>query len=1124
MWRKKSFQGFGLVMLVVFSLGGGIALAQSEPATSPATGTGDSSAVKGVDRTIYIPFKDLNATLGSPSAKIVLPYKTYQELRDLVRARQAEQAEPGVVLTGSSYAIVAEENFAQVTMDLKLEVLRAGALLTLPLGDAAIASITGPDGLLLRGTGEGNYLLSLPKAGSHDVQLRLAVRVNQSPSGREVVLKTPIAAVTEVEVTVPQSEQAFEFSPTGVQLPVEKEAEGQVTRSKALLGATSQIQVRWHSAASHAPEMNLLASASSQTLVTIADGRIHTHSWLSYDVLRGELSQVRVALPVGLRLLDVSSENQIRNWKVDKKETSQIVTIDLVQPAIKQLKLELDAEESFDSNEITLGGLNGEGKASGIQPLDVIRVSGQLAIRHGADLAVNVQSQQGVIRINSTEAAPQLTGNNALLFRFFTTDYALSLTAEAVKPRINVLQQTKVMLREEDLELQETLRYQVERIGIFSLSIQVPDQVTIDSVQGSQVKSFAVQDGVLSVSLNAQTIGEIRLLVTGRRALGAAKSEEFPLPVSTPLGVEREEGMVLVYAKESLEVQTALQNVQSAQPMPIRQDTREGNLSLVSAWNYFRRPVVIPVRLLQKPARLSAEVATTINVQPEISRVQTQLTYSVELSPLNTFRFEVPESISGRLQIDVANGLGASVPIRQKIPSDPVDGKVIWTVTTQRELVGKETLNISYDAPTVISSGGESDAGMVFPVPRPLGLVDADGNITTPLVSLDGEVSLQKDRTLSISAIPGETLEQIDHRELKLLPKSGSLAYRYFRDEPEHPATLSVSAQKFEVQNVVSTIVSKGLVEVVASQDAQATYRCRYLVQSSERQRLLVAMPDHLEVLGIFVNDREVKLEKAEASLPDQMKLMTPYWLNVSRAESSDSAFLLTFQFLWNIRPALGESQFGSGTLQLPLPVIDVQGSGVVQEQKVVVWVPEKYTLVGNPESFRLQTARTRLRFLRGERPDRNTGSLENWVTNGKSAPNGFAQFPTEGRQPYIYSTLGQVSQIEIRWWHRLGMTMIFSLAAALIGWILRKTSWENRLGLLLFFAFAAALYGLSDSASLYQAVSASRWGLGLMLGIWILHSLFVHPNGRSNGTSETSHSEPPPAAPATGPEPQPTA
>ncbi len=1096
LFRPLVIAGIGLMLLLSQS-----ALAQPEVGNGSPNAAAVESAAPVSERTIYIPFKDLNAALGSPSAKIVLPYRTYQELQDQIRSHQLEKVSPGAILSSARYQVTAEESFAIVAATLKFEVLRPGATLPVNFADAAIGSAVLPDGSLLRGDGAGKYTLIFPKAGTQVVDLKLSVRISQSPAGREITINCPLSAVTELDVTVPQTDQFIEVTPDAVQLKADAAEGDKGSRAKAQLGATSKIQVRWHTSTSNAPEMNLLTNVNTQTLVTIADGQVHTHSWLTYDILRGELNQVRIAIPAASRLLDVSSETRIRNWKVEKQNGNQIVVVDLLQPVTKQFRLELDAEAKLGNDPVIFGGTHAEGGSLGVQPLDAVRVSGQLAVRHSPDLSVNVNSMTGLIRLDANDAAPVLKGTNALLFRFYTNDYALNLRVQPVLPRIGVNQQTAVFLRKDDLRFEEQFQFQVERIGVFELKLRLPADVTIDNVTGKNVKGFRIHEGILTIELNEQVLGTIPVLLTGRRPLPEAGGQEFPLPVSTPEGVERSDGVVVVYSRDALEVQTPLESVQSAQPMAIHAAQQREGQTPVSAWSYSRHPVVIPVRIQQKPTRLSATVETLVDVQPEITRVKSTVDFLVEQSPVNTFRIEVPGSISAKLQIDAVTEGG--VALRQKVASEPVDGKVIWTMTMQSPVQGHQKFNLVYDLPTTLITGADAAAGgTVFPLPRPLGLVNSEGTVTTPIATHYGEVAVQKDRGLSLTSAQGTTLEQVDPRELKLITQPASLAYRYYRDDAEHPATVAVATQRFEVQNVVSTIISQGLVEIVTSQDSQATYRCRYRVQTSERQRLLVALPENLEVLSILLNDRDVKLEKAGVTLPQDLKLFSPYWLNIHRPENSDVPFMLSFQFLWNVNPALGESQFGSGKLQLPLPVVDVQGHGVVQELKVVIWVPEKYRLVGNATPFQLQTVPTPLQSIRGRKPDRNVAAVESWIADGKSATPGTMQFPTEGREPYIYTTLGQASQIEVRWWHRLGMTVIFSVAAALIGWTLLGTSWENRLGVLLCFVFIAALYGMADQSGLYEVVSAAKYGLALILAIWLLHSLLRRPDLRRTKAS----------------------
>ena len=87
---------------------------------------------------------------------------------------------------------------------------------------------------------------------------------------------------------------------------------------RANIGATEKITVDWHPKTSLKPAMNLLASVSNQTLVNVEDGLIHTDAWLNFEILRGSMNQCRLVVPQGHRILDVTANARIKNWKAEE--------------------------------------------------------------------------------------------------------------------------------------------------------------------------------------------------------------------------------------------------------------------------------------------------------------------------------------------------------------------------------------------------------------------------------------------------------------------------------------------------------------------------------------------------------------------------------------------------------------------------------------------------------------------------------------------------------------------------------------------------------------------------------------------------------------------------------------
>jgi len=443
---------------------------------------------------------------------------------------------------------------------------------------------------------------------------------------------------------------------------------------------------------------------------------------------------------------------------------------------------------------------------------------------------------------------------------------------------------------------------------------------------------------------------------------------------------------------------------------------------------------------------------------------------------------------------------------------------VLWTVGLPRPVLGSLQLEVSYDL-----QAGPGQQLTVQAV-QPLGLEKTETRpVAVPLVQVTGEVVVKKAASLSVTASPvGEGLEPVDVRELKVLPQQGALAFRYFKQ----PVALKLKPVKRETQPVVSTVVQRALVEVVVGLDQTAQYRCRYRLKSSERQRLALRLPTRLELLGVAIDGRRTEMEvaggpatasaagaekagqaadagqaaEAERGGASESGRSGPstaggqtegqsgwrtYLVNVTRSKSADEPFGLTLQF----RTRLNEPfEGGRGELCLPLPQVGLPNSEdvLVQQTRVVVWVPPRVVLAGVPEGFTpgrpsLLAAVLGLAGLHG------SGNVEAWVDVPSLS---FVDFPTEGRS-YQYRSLGQTEELVVSWWDVRFHTWVWTAAFVLVAWVLRTTSWENKLGVLLLVAVVAVLYAFQDVEAVLRWLQVARFGLAALVGFWLIHGLF---------------------------------
>lgn len=1070
-----------------------------EPPVSAAAATTEP---KPPERLIYLPYKNLRAVFENEGAAAFLPFREYLALWDKAWgsiSRTPEQPPVAGVITSAEYVAAVEQDVARVSATLTVQVLQKGwAEIPLKFGGAAVASITGEPGpVWLRGTGAGTYSLLLSTAGEHRVKLELTARVLTSPEGRSLELQVPTVGVTNFEITVPDADQAIELQPKLLAQPVA--AAGKTTRVRASVGSTDKITARWHPRVGTKPDMELLASATSAALVQVEDGLIHTDAFFTFEVLRGNLERVRLAVPKGHRILDVASEARVKEWKVAAEENRQVVTVDLLSRMGGKVAVEIHTERTLPEDPFDAAGLQGD-QAFGIHALDVLRENGQIALRSGADLVLNVAAQQGLQRVDEGEVDPRLKRPGAAFYKFYSPQCRLTVAAKAVEPRLLANHAAEVTFTDDQIKLATSLEYTIERAGVFELKFKLPADLTVEHVQCDGLKQFDVSPDreTLTVALKERRLGALALQIRAARPFNPrGDMTELTLPVLEPLGVEVENGRLRVLAAEAIDVITETDKIVGFQPDPAADASAPPSFRLVSAWTFTRRPISLPARTVAKPTRLTADVATSLDVKQGQVQVAVALTWHVEYAGLDTFRFAVPEAVADQVQITLAEG--ANVAIKQKSrAAEAVEGWVTWTVILQRDVLGDVRMRVSYDLVPQAGDAGRAEERATVPLLRvldPFTAEDSDPRAKSLTVTrTTGEVTVRKDRALAVTATAsGGEVEPIDVRELTLLPQDGFVAFRYYKQ----PVEVSLASSKFEVQDVIGTVVSRGLVEVVLDRSGGATFRSRYQLKSSERQRLRIDLPAGAKPLGVLLDRKPVSLEKN----PETAEHYDSYFVNVARTKSSDEPFALAVLYRLKLTPEPFQTNGGELLLRLPLVggvVKEGAASGVaVQQLRVGLWIPDEYALVGTPEHFLAESRPSLGQLLWGGKKASSHPELQQWIGDEGG---GVFDFPVEGHG-YTYSNLGGRDRLQVRWWYLPTYTWIIGGALLLVGFVLLRTTWENKLTVLLVAAFCAAAYALQDLDLVMHGVAVAAYGLIAMLALWLIHGVLRGPGRRARAS-----------------------
>lgn len=1098
--------------------------AKDETAETEATEQPD--VLEKWDRLIYVPFRELQKVFNNNDATVVVPYAEYLELVRvyLEQVRAANAVSPDAIVTAASYKASVEKDVVRISAELKLNVLKEKGWARIPLtfGSAAVGKITPDDGTaLLKGLGGGQYELLLQGSGVRTLTLELLATVNTSPEDKSVQISCPPTGMSELEFTVPEPDQTVHITPVQVLLSTDAAAEGSTT-ARARLGSVGQFTVHWNPRAGTKPVMDLLASASNETTVSIESGLIQTRTLISYEILRGELRDVQILVPKDARIIDVvSSSGRIRAWNAkDVADTHQVVAIELLSPVSGRFQVELQTERNPPGDTFQLLGRSDDGKLQGVHADAVVRESGRLIVTTDPSLTVVVKTQQGVKRVDAGQLGKATS--NALdsrqAWEFSGTTGKLIVQTKPVEPRLLVAHDSQLVFRDDEIRLRSVLNYTVERAGVFQLELAVPESLIVDSVSADGMSEFQVDksSGRITLSLTQKRTGAIAVTVHGHQAFDSAlDNAETELPTITPQNVERETGVVAVYAPQFLDVITVEEKLVGLFPARDAQAPALSRLRHVASWNYTRRPIALFVRTTPRPAQLAATVGTSVEIEPDVIKLSSQVTFEIQNAGLDTLRISVPESVAGDVRF---RAVSPGHTIQQRNKSETAeDGWVTWTIVLQEETTGAVGIAVEWEvnqdkssvdttsAAGAPAAGGPSaaDSARVFTIepPRVLSPFTAEQaeRRRVTLTQVRGEIRLLRHESLSISADKqGATTEAVDVRELELMPQEGYLAFRYF----SQPASASVRIRKHEIHEVVATVVSQAAVEVVTEKQSLAAYRCRYRITASERQRLRIDLPQGSDLQAPLLNGARTTIEKAaDLQAPEGWE---PYYVNIGREQNSDQSFLLTVQFRCPIIETDRTPYDGRGGLQtLRLPTIgDDSGATAVQQTQLAIWAPRDISFLGEPDHW-TQIGRPRYSLLHpldAPSSDDTAAGLGRWIGDPNA---GSVDFATQGHVA-VYRAIGRQSQLQATWWNRPFLFWVISGTLVIIGLLLRNTSWENRISLALLAALAVALWSLNDSFAAAQVVTAAIPGLVVVGGIWVIGLLFGIGNSNANGRTDS--------------------
>lgn len=868
-------------------------------ATVPVTAPTVAKEPLRVERSIYLPFEDLEKVFEKEGRGVYLPYREFLDLwNQLAVHKKDDEVKPpvdGVVASADFKATLAgvDDHALAIEATLKVESFKEKGWAVIPLAQAGLniaEAETGDATLSLNK--DGGYQLLAPHKGSYDIKLKLYARIDNAGSRHLASLNLPRAGVSKFEAVLPGQGWEFEIQPAAAYsseaLPDDK------TRFAFFFGETEHFEVAWQKQGEETKLTPLLFAEAAVTSRVIP-GAVQTTADLQYRVLRSGVDTFEISVPAGLEILGVTGQN-IKEWDVKppgEGSPDQRLTVHLHAPVRQSYGLTVSLEQPLDSLPMNF-------TVPVVRAENVVRQRGTLIVSKYGELDLETVKAESLTQQALPGGAPAPSG--ALeeapfaSYRYLTLPYLLDLSVKKAEPLVEVESWTRYAVEIESSRFTTRFDYQIKRAGIFGTKIRLPQGFEGVECTGAVVEDFSETeaDGAryLNVKFSSRAIGAVHFEVTGRRTRAQAADDET-LPVFAPQDVARHEARVAVQVHTSLDPNTRnsgdMRQMDVAElPVPVgpkqqQQNQQQGAMvpavpvgipgtgPLTVAFRYRGEGVPAVLGFKLKEPQVIADVFTLVSVKDQAVRYQWTVAYNVQYAGVDTFVFSLPSSIAGDLRVE-----GDLIKETQKpytppagadgvVPS-PGEGREFWAVMLRDKRMGAYELKLTLDRPLSESATAAVPVEAAAGAPTVAAGAVPDANeardflLNLPEIQISqvfqesGQIAVVKDDNLEILDAPTVNLQIIDPKELdaRLVGSGGAIqAYKYRR----HPLKLELKVSRNEFLKVPSIVVTYAALKSVVAPDRAVTTEAVYWVKNNTSQFISAELPsDGRMVSDVLVN------------------------------------------------------------------------------------------------------------------------------------------------------------------------------------------------------------------------------------------------------------------------------
>jgi len=331
----------------------------------------------------------------------------------------------------TDYKAEIEEDVVTVKGSILFEVFKKGwtqiPLIKTNVGLIDVSVNKGASFIAMRGD---KYCLMIDKPGRYNLDIEFlvkAARERESGPGSFSIEVVP-APISQFEFTMPEQDVEIFVDPS---IKLELTREPKKTIAWAVMPNTNSITVRWTKALPKETitpvKLEPKVYVDTATYASIGEGIIRCQTNLNYSVLQSEVSNLRIALPEDVSVLEVRG-NDLRDWKVSNEKGMQYLDVYLNFGVKGNYMLNLSYERKI-------------GEGSVVAPIPWVRAIGVerekgyfgLAAATNVELAVNKIEHVTLIDVKELPATIWGSTTNPILLAFKYLNHPFSIAIDVTR-------------------------------------------------------------------------------------------------------------------------------------------------------------------------------------------------------------------------------------------------------------------------------------------------------------------------------------------------------------------------------------------------------------------------------------------------------------------------------------------------------------------------------------------------------------------------------------------------------------------------------------------------------------------------------------------------------------------